>query len=87
MSYRFLLCLTFFFVCSSTFSDAKSSKHKSATNLIPFKSNEVKLKHSWLLEREKINLKYLYKLDADRLLHNFRVNAGIPSTAANYDGW
>ena len=54
---------------------------------IPFRPNEVKLSPSWLLEREKLNLNYLYKLDADRLLHNFRVNAGIPSTAKNLDGW
>ena len=87
MSYRFLLCLICVCVFNSSFLVAKSSELKSAANLIPFKANEVKLKHSWLLEREKINLKYLYKLDADRLLHNFRVNAGIPSTAANYDGW
>lgn len=53
----------------------------------PFRTEEVKLKASWLLEREKLNVNYIYKLDADRLLHNFRVNAGIPSTAKNLDGW
>ena len=31
--------------------------------------------------------KYLLELDADRLLHNFRVTAGLPSTAEPLGGW
>jgi uncharacterized protein len=31
--------------------------------------------------------KYLLDLDSDRLLHNFRINAGIPSTAKPLGGW
>jgi len=30
---------------------------------------------------------YLLSLDTDRLLHNFRVNAGLPSAAQPYGGW
>src|SRR5215813_9451626 len=30
---------------------------------------------------------YLLALDVDRLLHNFRVNAGLPSTAPPLGGW
>ena len=30
---------------------------------------------------------YLLSLDPDRLLHNFRVNAGLPSSAEPYGGW
>ena len=30
---------------------------------------------------------YLLSLDPDRLLHNFRVNVGFPSTAKPYGGW
>jgi DUF1680 family protein len=30
---------------------------------------------------------YLLELDVDRLLHNFRVNAGLPSTAQPLGGW
>ena len=33
------------------------------------------------------NRKYLLQLDADRLLHTFRINAGLPSTAKPYGGW
>lgn len=52
-----------------------------------FKPSEVRLLDSWLGAREKINADFLHRLDADRLLHNFRVNAGIPSSAKNLDGW
>ncbi|HEY3130599.1 MAG TPA: beta-L-arabinofuranosidase domain-containing protein, partial [Acidobacteriota bacterium] len=31
--------------------------------------------------------KYLLSLDTDRLLHNFRVNAGLPSSAKPLGGW
>lgn len=30
---------------------------------------------------------YLLQLDPDRLLHNFRVTAGLPSSAESYGGW
>lgn len=30
---------------------------------------------------------YLLSLDVDRLLHNFRVNAGLPSSAKPLGGW
>lgn len=83
-----LLVFSFFLLAFSTNSKSESNSAKdSKFAAIPFSPNEVKLKSSWLLEREKLNLNYLYKLDADRLLHNFRVNAGIPSTAQNLDGW
>lgn len=52
-----------------------------------FNPSEVRLLDSWLGACEKINADFLHRLDADRLLHNFRVNAGIPSSAKNLDGW
>src|SRR5947209_15164759 len=39
-------------------------------------------KHAMELDKE-----YLLSLDVDRLLHNFRVNAGLPSTAQPLGGW
>ncbi len=53
----------------------------------PFKSGEVKISDSWIKDRENLNTAYLYQLDPERLLHNFRVNAGIPSTAQPLEGW
>lgn len=53
----------------------------------PFALEDVRLldgpfKRAMLLDQE-----YLLSLDPDRLLHNFRVNAGLPSTAAPLGGW
>ena len=54
---------------------------------VPFPSNSVILKPSWVKEREDLNTAYLKSLDPDRLLHNFRVNAGLPSEAKPLEGW
>src|SRR5215475_1353598 len=39
-------------------------------------------KHAMDLDKE-----YLLALDVDRLLHNFRINAGLPSKAQPLGGW
>jgi DUF1680 family protein len=53
----------------------------------PFRLEDVRLldgpfKHAMELDRQ-----YLLSLDADRWLHVFRLNAGLPSTAKPYGGW
>lgn len=53
----------------------------------PFGLESVTLTSSWVKERMQLNTDYLHRLDPDRLLHNFRVNAGIPSDAVPLDGW
>lgn len=53
----------------------------------PFPNTSVRLKSSWIKERETLNTKYLESLEPDRLLHNFRVNAGIPSDVTPLEGW
>lgn len=55
--------------------------------LSPFAFSEVKLLDSWIKRRQDSNIDYIKRLDAERLLHNFRVNAGIASNAAPLDGW
>ncbi len=52
-----------------------------------FSNKEVTLYDSWIKQRETLNTIYLYQLDPERLLHNFRVNAGIKSDAKPLDGW
>lgn len=47
----------------------------------------VSLTDSWVKQREQLNTQYLHSLDPDRLLHNFRVNAGIASSATPLEGW
>lgn len=55
--------------------------------LRPFSAEDVVLRPSWIAQRESLNVAYLKSLDADRLLHNFRVNAGLPSSAEPLGGW
>ena len=57
------------------------------SDAVPFSNNSVVLKPSWVKNREDLNTTYLKSLDPDRLLHNFRVNAGLPSDAKPLEGW
>lgn len=54
---------------------------------LPFSNESVTLTESWIKDREDLNTEYLKSLDPDRLLHNFRINAGIPSDAQPLEGW
>ena len=56
-------------------------------NANPFPNASVHLTPSWVKEREELNTKYLKSLDPDRLLHNFRINAGLLSQAQPLEGW
>jgi uncharacterized protein len=53
----------------------------------PFPDASVTLTGSWIKQREDLNTEYLKSLDPVRLLHNFRVNAGLPSDAKPLEGW
>jgi DUF1680 family protein len=55
--------------------------------VVPFPEKSVTLTASWVKHREDLNTEYLRSLDPDRLLHNFRVNAGLPSDATPLEGW
>ncbi len=53
----------------------------------PFGLNQVRLLDGPFKHAMELNRKYLLSLDADRLLHNFRINAGLPSSAQPLGGW
>jgi DUF1680 family protein len=53
----------------------------------PFDLSDVKLLDGPLKDKLELNRQYLLSLDQDRLLHVFRVNAGITSTAKPLGGW
>ena len=53
----------------------------------PFPMNQVRLLAGPFQEAAEWNRGYLGRLSADRLLHNFRVNAGLPSPAEPLGGW
>ena len=52
-----------------------------------FPNSSVTLTSSWVKQREDLNTQYLKSLDPDRLLHNFRINTGLPSEATPLEGW
>ena len=60
--------------------------------VVPMKAAPFELKDVRLLDgpfRQALlrDQAYLVRLDADRLLHMFRLTAGLPSTAQPYGGW
>ena len=55
--------------------------------LTPFPLSSVRLGPGIFKQQEEINARYLDSLTVDRLLHTFRLTAGITSTATPYAGW
>jgi Beta-L-arabinofuranosidase, GH127 len=53
----------------------------------PFDLTEVRLLEGPFQRAMELDRQYLLSLDVDRLLHNFRVNAGLPSSAQPLGGW
>ncbi len=57
------------------------ARNEIKPKLQPFALREVTLEAGPLLQAREWNRGYIMRLPNDRLLHNFRVNAGLPSTA------
>jgi uncharacterized protein len=53
----------------------------------PFDLHAVRLRPGAVLDALEVNRRYLMGLDPDRLLHMFRITAGLPSSAAPLGGW
>lgn len=53
----------------------------------PFPLRDVRLLDGPFKQAMQLDQEYLLALDQDRLLHSFRLNAGLPSTAAPLGGW
>ena len=60
---------------------------EAAGRIEAFPLDSVRLSPGIFREQADINERYLDSLAVDRLLHSFRINAGIPSTATPYRGW
>src|SRR2546429_2687935 len=56
-------------------------------SVFPFPLSQVTLLNSPFLANMNRTLAYLSFVDPDRLLHTFRLNVGLPSTAAPVGGW
>ncbi|HEU4996775.1 MAG TPA: beta-L-arabinofuranosidase domain-containing protein [Gemmatimonadaceae bacterium] len=66
------------------FARALEPMHRGAS---PFQLRDVRLLDGPFREAQSRNARYLLSLDADRMLHNFRVNAGLEPKAPVYGGW
>ena len=60
---------------------------KIAAAAVPFRLDEVRLLDGPFKDAMIRDQQYLLSLDVDRLLHNFRVTAGLRSTATPLGGW
>jgi len=72
--------------------DQRISKAKSQVQAIesavqPFDLEQVRLLNGPFKKAMERDRAYLHALDADRLLHSWRVNAGLPSKAEPLGGW
>jgi len=63
------------------------SLEKSAWKVKPFPTSQVRLRGGPFLDGMEANRRYLMSLPQDRLLHTFRLNAGLPSSATPLGGW
>lgn len=60
---------------------------KVAFKARPFPLQDVRLLDGPFKQAMTLDQEYLLSLDPDRLLHNFRVNAALPSSAKPLGGW
>lgn len=65
----------------------KVINNKEVEKISTFQSKDVILTPSWIKHREELDITFLRSLDPDRLLHNFRITAGLPSDAEPLEGW
>ena len=61
--------------------------NEAPLKLRPFALNDVTLEAGPLRDARDWNRGYLLRLPKDRLLHTFRLNAGLPSSARPLGGW
>jgi len=55
--------------------------------LKPFELSQVRLLEGTCKAAQEANRRYLHRLDSDRLLYNFRVNAGLDAPGEPLGGW
>ncbi len=58
-----------------------------SNRIVPFPLSAVRLGPGMFAEQAETNARYLDSLTTDRLLHSFRLTAGITSSATPYKGW
>ena len=77
--------------CPALLYAQENAKNKIKPRIQPkaqsFSLREVRLLDGPFREAMLRDQKFLLGIDNERLLHNFRVNAGLPSSAKPYGGW
>ncbi|HEU5217490.1 MAG TPA: beta-L-arabinofuranosidase domain-containing protein, partial [Gemmatimonadales bacterium] len=58
-----------------------------AAAVTPFDLSRIRLLPGPLYDEMQVNRRFLLAQDPDRLLHTFRLNAGLPSSAEPLGGW
>jgi hypothetical protein len=66
---------------------AQPALEKAKPQVQPFALSDVRLLDGPFRDAMLLDKQYILSLDPDRLLHMFRINAGLPSTAQPYGGW
>ena len=72
---------------SAPYSGAEAVTGAVTMKLHPFPMTDVRLLDGPFKTGQDINRAYLYSLDVDRLLYNFRVTAGLPAPGEPLTGW
>jgi uncharacterized protein len=62
-------------------------KHTVAPRAVPFDLADVRLLEGPFRSAQERDARYLLQLEPDRLLHNFRLNAGLKPKGEVYGGW
>ena len=63
------------------------AENKAAIRAYAFDPRDVKLLEGPFRQGMEANRKYLLSIEPDRLLHNFCVTSGLPTSAKPYGGW
>lgn len=63
------------------------ARHDVPMKVDAFPTSDVRLLDGLFKQTQEANLGYLQRLDPNRLLHNFRTNAGISTNAQPLGGW
>src|SRR5579884_2403211 len=67
--------------------DIDFARHPATPAVQAFAMTEVRLLPGPFRNAQEADLAYMHRLPADRLAHNFRINAGLPSSAQPFGGW
>jgi hypothetical protein len=66
---------------------ARAAEPKIQIKARPFRLDQVRLLPGPCESLMQLNRQYLHDLEADRLVHMFKVTAGLPSSARQFGGW